>query len=369
MRTIRYLAAFSSLLLLSCNYPGNSAQGSFALQIEWPQPGFQLQVIPQETETIQLRIQGRQGDEVNTQISRDDEKNEHRFILDVGPKDIFVLALDAEGQLVAESESQVVILPNQVVRADIELSEVELILEPQDPSDGSGGGGGSPGNSTPSKPPGIEQNPSPPNRPNGPIANRIRELAAESDALKTLLENARQLPDGQIRLADGRIVNESQLGSLVKNQIQKAPNPPQLSPISKINGGFGGGGSSGAGSTGIAGVLSLDQLNASSSQINPGFVVRLRADITDVNGVLEPQVYKWKCQGLTAQSCPAPVASASDPKIAYWTAPDDAEGNYLLSLRLETPAVTIGPVSLSVEVSTGTQSVSTGTGDINGGGQ
>lgn len=361
----KQFCALSSFLLLACQYPGTSDQGSFALHIDWPQATFRVQLIPSETESIQLRIRGSKGTEVEERFTRNQSGGEKRFTLDIGKKDVTVRALDAQGQTLAESESQVTILPNQVTRADIELKAVQEVIESPSPSSGSGSGGNNNSDNPTSEPPATgprpETNPNN-NRPDGnaDIPPRIKELAKQ-------INGAEALPDGRIKLPDGKIVNEEQVKNIIGNIIGNQQKPAgSILPGTVINGGGGGGGGSSF-SPGIPGVLSINTLSADPTEINPGFVVRLKAEVTDANQVLQAEHYIWGCQDSAGTSCVAPVASAEDPSLAYWTAPNDANGIYKLGLALSNGGSTISPLIIQIQVSTSTQSLDVNGAQIDGG--
>ena len=144
-------------LLASCG--GNvwsGPDGTLQLNMQWPTSGFRTQVIPAETERIELLIMAMGSATVNATLQRTPGATEARWQQSFAPgeKRLRARAFSAAGRLLAEGETTVLIRAGQKAQAVIDL--VPEAPEPSPiptatPTPGSSGGDGaaSPGTQPP----------------------------------------------------------------------------------------------------------------------------------------------------------------------------------------------------------------------------
>ncbi|PKL75535.1 MAG: hypothetical protein CVV27_14845 [Candidatus Melainabacteria bacterium HGW-Melainabacteria-1] len=296
--------------------------GSLAFRLNW-QPGFQLQAIPAGTETLHILV--RAGEQVEVDERLQQAGNLQRsYQLGVGPKQLQVRALNAGGEILAESDTQIAILPGR-------NTEAKLSLEPTQPEpetiigggggSGNGNGGGGGGEDTGNGSDGSGSTGEQPNT--GPVPNPNTSPNASPD-----------------------------------------PNP--VSSPSASAGSSGGGGGGGSVSTGRSVTISGLVVDPETLAGN-GHVARLLASVSDPDSVALATDYVWTCTDASNNPCAAPVRDSQNPAMAYWTAPIPANlGPYTLKLVIAVSGHPPQEISVQVNVMQNSGDVTT---DTNQGGQ
>lgn len=317
-----------ALGLLSCQTPGSldsQASGQFAVRLLWPAPTFRVQVIPPATETLHLKIFQGSTVELDETLSREQSGERLLYTLPVGQKTVEVQALDATGALLADSRTALTIRQNQLTRATLDLI----------PVDGpAGASSGTSGTETPA-------------------------------AIPSTSPSASVNPSG----ADAQSPADKPTDPTPQSSSEPAPQTspqPSASPTAQT-------GSRSGGSSGSSAAVNpvLDALLADPSTLSgDAFVARLQATVSDPDEVLQASDYVWSCVDNDANPCAAPQPSASDPNLAYWTAPDPANtGPYLLTLTLTPGSGSTSSQSVTIAVEQGTQNVNSDQVEFNSGGQ
>ncbi len=111
-------------LLASCG--GHFLQGpdgTLQLKMQWPTAGFNTQVIPADTDRIELRIMASGEPTVSTILQRKPGETEARWqqSLSPGEKRLSAQALSSSGRLLAEADTTVIIRTGQKSQAILDL--------------------------------------------------------------------------------------------------------------------------------------------------------------------------------------------------------------------------------------------------------
>jgi hypothetical protein len=259
-------------LLASCG--GHILQGpdgTLQLKMQWPTAGFSTQVIPADTDRIELRIMASGEPTVSTTLQRQPGETEARWQQSFSPgeKRLSAQALSSSGRLLAEAETTVIIRTGQKSQAIL-----DLVPEPEP---------------TPTPTPVISASPSP---------------APDSGPT----------PDGN---------EASPAPSSAPSTAPSSP-APVASASPYISSGGGGGGGSGGSSTPVLTPIVADPAILSGM----GFPTLLKTSINVANP--SPTAFNWSCQEVDETnttvldaSCPGSQfspATAQGPEV-YWQAP------------------------------------------------
>jgi hypothetical protein len=345
-QSLLLLTTVSGTLLTGCVFSPLQAEGSGQLkfQLEWPKArGFQLLVLPEETQTVQLVLQANSGERVSESLSRSEATSKRSFKLSSGQWRLSVSAKSGSGLLLAEAQKDIVIRPNQVTQ-----TEIELIPSPQPTPTAStpavvDGNGPNPTNPTgPQSPPTTPASPASgdPNNPNSPPSN----------------------PD-----------------SPPASPTASSPAPSaSSSPSSSSSGGGGGGGSggggSGSGSASTAVSPEVTALSASPTSLSGlGFSTELTATLNDPNNLVTAAHISWSCADTNNVTGCGSFSLGGDFKKAVWTAPLTSNGGagnvdtYALKMTVNTGSHPITTQIVNVSVRYGTGSASINNGQFDGG--
>lgn len=334
-QSLLLLATVSGTLLSGCVFSPLQAEGSGQLkfQLEWPKVrGFQLLVLPDETQTVQLVLQANSGERVSETLARSEATSKRSFKLSSGQWRLSVSAKSASGVLLAEAQKDIVIRPNQVTQ-----TEIELLPTPQP----------TPTASTPAVVEGNSPNPTNPTGPQSPPT-------ASGDP-----NNPNSPP--------------SSPDSPPASPPASSPTPnASSSPASTSSGGGGGGGGSGSGSTAVN--PEVTALSASPTSLSGlGFSTELTATLNDPNNLVTAAHISWSCADANNVTGCGSFGLGGDFKKAVWTAPLTSNGGagnvdtYALKMTVNTGSHPITTQIVNVSVRYGTGSASINNGQFDGG--
>ncbi len=252
------------LCLSACGTP-YAQNGYLKFNVQWPQTAaFQVQVIPAGVTQIEIEILDETGKrELLTTVPRGQGAQQVRLTLRAGDKKVKILAKDAQGRVLAESEETVTIKVGEVSQLQSELLPVELVADPVSTPGGSG-------------------NPSPDGTPSSQPAENPGEDPGEPDP---------QTPDPE---------------------QSNAPEPtPQPTATSSSSGGGGGGGSTSN--------SSLSLVATPSTLPGMGYAAFVEALLSDES---TPVSVSWSCTPPAgAIQC---GSFAENTAKTVWTAPADS---------------------------------------------
>ena len=115
-----------------------SQSGRMAFRVMWPQRQFQVQVIPEATERLEIEIQGEKLPRPFRRVLRRSASRpevQESLTLPEGSKTVLVKAYDTGQTLLAEARAEVMIVANETQQLEIELQEVERPCEPLNPEE------------------------------------------------------------------------------------------------------------------------------------------------------------------------------------------------------------------------------------------
>lgn len=317
-------AAFVSALisLNSCALPGfssasHSDQGKLRFSVLWPQlQAFQIQLIPADTETLEVSIsgQGLKASQVKT-LTRKGSRARLQVELPVGPKQVRVKALDANHQILADGSTQVEILPNQTVQAEVELQAKPEEPQPE-PSASHSGGSGNGSSSHGSPPSGPEPNPT--------GENSGSDMPTGSDSSPP--------PDTPPPVPE------------VSPSTDTAS--PQPSATATSHSGSRGGSSSGSTSLTAPSILGITATPTTVSGL--GYPSQIKVEVNDPSQTLQANSYTWTCiRPDTSTGCGSFAAPGNGPDV-IWYAPMTSGGPYSLQVTLDNGIHS--PVSTSIQI-------------------
>ncbi len=335
-QSLLLLATVSGTLLSGCVFSPLQAEGSGQLrfQLEWPKVrGFQLLVLPDETQSVQLVLQANSGERVSESLSRSEATSKRSFKLSSGQWRLSVSAKSASGVLLAEAQKDIVIRPNQVTQ-----TEIELIPTPQP----------TPTASTPAV---VDGNTSNPTNPTGPQTPPSSPASPAS--------------------GDPNNPNSPPASPTASSPAPSASSSP-ASTSSGGGGGGGGGGGSGSGSTAVN--PEVTALSASPTSLSGlGFSTELTATLNDPNNLVTAAHISWSCADANNVTGCGSFSLGNDFKKAVWTAPltsNAGAGNvdtYVLKMTVNTGSHPITTQIVNVSVRYGTGSASINNGQFDGG--
>ena len=117
------------LLVFGCATPSNQSVGFIKLGVQFPNSGFSIKAIPNETEKIEISISGEGLNEpIKKEFSRSETKaKDDKVLLEkipTGKKTIAIKALSKEGVLLAEASEETEIESGKLKQLTIELKEL-----------------------------------------------------------------------------------------------------------------------------------------------------------------------------------------------------------------------------------------------------
>lgn len=335
---IENMRQFQSLLLSAALLSGcvfsplqSVGSGQLRFQLAWPKSqGFQVLVLPEDTQTVQLLLQANSGERVSESFSRSEATSKRSFKLSSGQWRLSVSAKSASGVLFAEAQKEIVIRPNQVTQ-----TEIELIPTPQPTP-------------TASSTAPTEANPSNPTDPQSP-------------------------PPSPASPASGAPTNPESPPSTPASPTDSSPAPnASSSPAASSSGGGSGGSGSGSGSTAVN--PEVTALSASPSSLSGlGFSTELTATLNDPNNLVTAAHITWSCADANNVSGCGSFSLGGDFKKAVWTAPLTANGGagnvdaYALKMTVNTGSHPITTQIVNVSVRYGNGSASINNGQFDGG--
>ncbi len=113
------------LFMLSCSIPNNNIQyGTVNVNFKFPQKGFSLKTIPQDTEYITMKITSKNSDTITKRINRSDSGKKISIEnLLVGERNIEVEAFDIDNKGLAQTQGSVNIEAGRTSQITLELKE------------------------------------------------------------------------------------------------------------------------------------------------------------------------------------------------------------------------------------------------------
>lgn len=114
------------VLATSCGISTSEANGTMTLNIQWPQKNFQLQAIPQETESIKIDITGIGLKTTQSRTVTRSAGSQERvvFSLPIGQKQVRSSAMDGNNNVIAAAAKSVVIEGGKQVQAVLEMKRI-----------------------------------------------------------------------------------------------------------------------------------------------------------------------------------------------------------------------------------------------------